>query len=194
MIKCEWCGNNVGQAILYSNPFGETKHICKDCNDKVSKSLCRKCGSPTDQSLMMDGLCINCMQIKMREKSRQQEEKMLGVDAASINELTSDVEFNNDGYKHWMTFGQGNFSSSDIKNNKELKRLWIMAKLNATGTYDNKVICKNISKIEKLFDANFDKLINNSCKIVIADDEASKKKVKSSKVIDKIDNVYILEA
>jgi hypothetical protein len=81
-----------------------------------------------------------------------------------------------------------------MKSSKELKRIWIMVKFNASGIYDNSVISENLVAIETLLERNFSKLIGNKCNIIIGNTSEQRKIVRNSEVIDYEDEVYILKA
>lgn len=153
----------------------------------AAKITCTRCKKQVEPLLMTNGVCLDCMQLLMKEKSKIQEELKTGVDSSLINELTSDVEFDDNAFNHWLTFGQGNYSSPELNNNKELKRIWVMVKLNAAGITEQKYI----RKLEKLFDKNFEMLKNVPCRIIVANNESE---VDLSKVIDRDENLYIVRA
>jgi hypothetical protein len=189
MGKCEWCGKNVETLEIYTDAIGEIHNICSKCKEKVDSCLCRKCGVPTDPSMMINGLCMNCVQADIKERSKRKEEARLGVDSQLLESIT----FTDKDYEQWLTFGK-TFSPSDMKSSKELKRIWIMVKFNASGIYDNSVISENLVAIETLLDRNFSKLIGNKCNIIIGNTSEQRKIVRNSEVIDYEDEVYILKA
>jgi hypothetical protein len=142
---------------------------------------------------MIDGLCTNCIQVNIREKSKKQEEVRLGVDRQLLDNITSDLTFTDADYEKWITLGKS-FSSDSMRDSKELRRIWIMVKFNAAGIYDNNVIADNFKDIEALLDRNFSKLINNTCRILIGNTGEARRIVKNSTVIDYENEVYILKS
>jgi hypothetical protein len=136
---------------------------------------------------------MTCVQADLKEKSKRREEVMMGVDMDAINELSSGVTLTNDDYDRWMTMGKA-FTPNDMKNSRELRRLWIMVKFNAAGVYDNETITKNLADVETLLDRNFSKLIGNKCRLLIANDAEKRREVRQNKVIDYENETYILQA
>ena len=193
MNKCEWCGKVSDSLEIYTDAIGDNHSICSNCKKSVDECECRKCGTITDPNMMIDGLCTNCIQASIKEKSKRKEEVRLGVDRGLLDTITSDLTFTDADYEKWLTFGKS-FSSDNMKNSKELRRIWIMVKFNAAGIYDNKVISENFSDIEVLLDRNFSKLINNTCKILIGNTGEARRIVRNSEVIDYENEVFILKA
>lgn len=191
MHKCEWCGRTV-ELVQYKDAIGEVHNICKSCKTKVDSCKCRKCGTIVDPNMMIDGLCTNCIQVKMRDKSRKREEAMMGVDSDPFLEAR-ELQMTNEDYERWLTF-DSTYSPKDMKESRELRRLWILVKLNAVGIYDNELISNNFVNIELLLNRNFSKLVNNKCKIVIDNSSEVRKVIRNSDVIDYEYKVYILQA
>lgn len=189
MSKCEWCGK-IAELEQYKDAIGDVHKVCKSCKTKVDNHKCRKCGTLVDPNMMIDGLCTNCIQVKMRDKSRKREEARLGVDSEPF---TSEMRLTDEDYEKWLTF-EPSYSPKDMKESKELRRLWILVKLNAAGIYDNQLISKNFTNIEMLLDRNFSKLVNNKCKITIDRNSETRKVIRNSEIIDYEDSVYILKA
>lgn len=193
MGKCEWC-NKEDELQSYTDAIGKTYNICNNCYTKVVENYtCRKCGNMVDPMLIINGLCTNCVQLDMQNKSRKQEEVRMGVDRNMLGTIISDVEFTDDEYERWMTMGS-TYSSTDMKNNKTLRRLWIMVKLNSAGIYNEKIISDNFKYIETILDRNLSKLVNNKCKIIIGETSEARKIIRSSEVIDFEESVYIIKA
>ncbi|MBO5388637.1 MAG: hypothetical protein J6A59_10935 [Lachnospiraceae bacterium] len=193
MSKCEWCGKISNDLVIYTDAIGDNKSICAECKKSVDACECRKCGTITDPNMMIDGLCTNCVQVNLQMKSKRKEEVRLGVDRGMLENITSEMTFTDEDYERWLTMGK-TFSSENMKDSRELRRIWIMVKFNAAGIYDGKVISDNFSDIETLLDRNFSKLINNTCKILIGNTGEARKVVRQSTVIDYENQVYILKA
>lgn len=195
MAKCEWCGKITDNLNKHKDALDMEHSICDSCLDTVNNCECRKCGATVDPQFMINGLCINCAQVETNLRSKKKEEVRLGVSAENISAIMSDVQFTDQDYEKWVTLGN-TFSPNDL-GIKELRRLWIIVKLNATGIYDNNVISKNFAAIETLLDRNLSKLINNKCKIVIGDTAESRKVVRQLQseydIIDNEDAVYIFK-
>lgn len=190
MNKCEWCNKVTSELFSYTDAIGEEHKICQSCKNSVDACECRKCGTVTDPSMMIDGLCTTCIQVKLRDKSKRQEEVRMGIDAPTIEE-TGDLELTDEDYERWMLLGK-NFSPNDMKS-VEMRRLWIMVKFNAAGIYDNKTISENLENIEILLERNFSKLVNNKCRIIIGNTAENRQIVKQAEVIDYEDEAYILK-
>lgn len=193
MNSCDWCERQVSELNTYTDAIGDTHNICSKCYEHVKNCTCRKCNNVTDPNMLIDGLCTTCVQVKMAEKSRRQEEIRMGVDRELLSTLNRDITFTKQDYERWLTFGQGNFTPEQLKNSRELKRLWILVKLNAAGIYDNEVISSHMKGIERLLDTNLSKLINNACRILIGNTAETRKIVRESEVIDYEDDIYILK-
>lgn len=191
-MRCKWCDKVTDNLLDYTDAIGESHKICKTCKTSVDNCECRKCGTVTDPSMMIDGLCTNCIQVKLREKSKKQEEARLGVSSELMENLTSDLEFTDDDYERWLLFGNA-FSPKDMKKSKELKRLWIMVKLNGAGIFDTNLLKQYFPDVETLLDRNFSKLVNNRCRILIGNTPQARKVVRTSEVIDYENEVYILK-
>lgn len=196
MGNCVWCGKESSSLIPYVDVLGDTYNICESCNETVVEGCeCRKCGDTVDPLMMINGMCTNCIQAEITNKSRKQEEvrRRVGVDIISEMDNGEDsVELTDEDYEHWITFSN-KYSKTDIMRSQELKRMWVLIKLNATGVYDNKVIGENFKDIEELLDRNFTKMIGKRCRIVIADTASARKMVRDNEVVDHSNKVYILK-
>lgn len=192
MKQCEWCNKHVDELIDYKDVIGENHHICKACKEDADNCICRKCGQVTDPSVMIDGLCMNCIQARMLEKSRKREEIQLGTDKELLKQVSSDVVLTDQDYENWLTLR--NFGEKGRrKDTKELRRIWIMIKFNAANIYDNETISKNFNDIETILDRNFSKLIGNKCKLILGTTPEARKTIRGSEVIDYENEVYIVQ-
>lgn len=191
MATCEWCGKNSEKLNKYIDAIGDEHNICDSCKQGVDNCECRKCGETTDPSMMIDGLCTNCIQVKMHEKSKKEEAVRMGVDKDMIDYMSSEITFTDKDYESWVTLGN-EFSPENIKNSMELRKLWIIVKLNSVGIYDIDTITKCFGAIETILDRNLSKLINNKCRIIIGNTPETRKVIRSSDVIDYEDEVYII--
>lgn len=187
MSKCKWCGKVEQSLHSVIDAFGNKSDVCSNCFDSFSHNECRRCGNTSAE--LIDGLCLNCFQIKLNEKQKRREEVISGVDEVSYGE--SDLEFTDEDYDAWMTMGK-TFSPNDMKNSTLLRRLWIMVKLSATGIEDPEIINSHMDDIEKLIDRAFSRLINNKCKLIIARDRESRR-LAQQKLIDYENDVFIIQ-
>ena len=193
MAKCSWCGKLTKSLNTVEDNFVKA-HLCMDCNSAYNNAVCIKCGRVTDNQtlLQLKGICLSCLQLKLNEKSKKQEEIAMGVDRDALDQIRSEVVFTDEDYEQWLTMGKA-FSPDDMQNSRELRRLWIIVKLNASGVYDGNVISDNIAAIETLLDRNLQKLINRRCRVVIANTSDLRREVLQETVIDYEEQVYILD-
>ena len=189
--KCIWCSKITQELTPYKDAIGETHYICSKCLENVENNKCRKCGTITDSLMMIDGLCTTCVQLKINEQSRRKEEARMGVDR-EISDGLAQLELTDEDYEQWLTMGN-TFNNSDMSKSTELKRIWIMVKLNASGIYDNDIIIEHIEDIENLLDRNFSKLVKRKCKLLIAITPQDRQTIRESNVLDYENKVYILE-
>lgn len=192
MQRCEWCGKRVEDHINYVDAIGDSHIVCKECYKTVENCECRKCGDAIDNSMMINGLCMTCIQADMMVKSKKKEEARLGVDNNIEEEMSSEIAITNADYEKWLTIGN-TFSPNDMKTNKELRRLWIMVKLNMTGVYEPEVISKHIGDIESILDRNLSKLVGKTCRFIIADTAEKRKFVRQQEVLDYEREIYIVK-
>lgn len=189
MVKCEWCNKRVDKLNNITDSF-EMKYynVCDSCKESVDNSKCIECGEIS--SILIKGRCTRCYQALEYKKQKQSEEAIAGV--SDVDNITDNMEFTEDEYERWIT-QRKTYSPNDIKNSAELKRIWIMVKLMSTGLTDQKVIDNHIDDIETLIDRCFSKLINNKCRLIIANSSEARKLIRSSRVIDHLNDVVIIE-
>jgi hypothetical protein len=190
MVKCDWCKKEVEAVEDYTDVIGTIRYICKACRETVDNCECRKCGTLTDPSMMIDGLCTTCVQAQIYEKSKLREEVDYGSQEAI--DATGGKKMTNEDLQIWLTLGNS-YSPNDMRSH-EMKRLWIMVKLGTSGITDEKDMPEYIDCMEKMLDRNFTKLIGHRCDVIAAKDSESRKRVRQSKVIDFEKDVYIVEA
>lgn len=192
MAKCEWCHKNVDDLVNYTDAIGDMHMVCPSCYKTVEDCECRKCGSPVDPAMMINGLCNNCVQVELMKKSKRREEARIGMDRATLDAISSEIKLSDSDYEQWLTLGK-TFSSSDM-NIQELRRMWIMVKFNAAGIYDFNTIADNYESIERILDRNFSKLLGNRCRIMIASTAEQRRVVRQQEIIDYDKEVYIFKA
>ena len=190
MSKCEWCGKEQGILNQYTDAIGETHSICKDCLSKVNDCICRKCGTPTDSEMMINGLCTNCVQADMMEKSKKREEISMGL-LDIDGECSADTEMSEADYDTWVT-SRPIYGPKDLAKSLIARKMWIMVKLNASGIYDEKTIGDYYKDIETLLDRCLSKLIGNKCQLVIGNNAERRRQIREGNVIDFENEVYIL--
>lgn len=205
MAKCNWCGRNVKELDIVTDSLGEVSNICPSCKKSHDAHECIRCGNVSD--LLFKGKCMNCVQVDNYKKQIRQDEVALGIssmedfeeDSAKVDDkmaqrsnYCAEFDFSDEEYDNWMTMGK-TVSPKDIKGDPQLRRIWLIVKLNAAGL-PLSAINNYTEDLEKLLDACFMKLINRKCRIIIANSSENRKLIKSSKVIDYRNDVFIVEA
>lgn len=204
MAKCNWCGRNVKALDVVTDSLGEVSNICPSCKKSHDAHECIRCGNVSD--LLFKGKCMNCVQVDNYKKQMKQDEVALGVSSmddieednqidtemAKKSNYCADLDLSDEEYDNWMTMGN-TVSPKDIKGDPQLRRVWLIVKLNAAGL-PLSAINDYIEDLEKLLDTCFMKLINRKCRIIIANSSENRKLIKSSVVIDYRNDVFIVEA
>ena len=204
MAKCDWCGKNVKTLEIITDSMGEVSNICDSCKKSNEVNECIRCGNVED--LLFKGRCMSCVQVENYKRQIRQNEVALGISSMDdFNDSTradaemakqsgycAEFDFSTEEYDSWVTMGKS-VSPKDIKGDPQLRRIWLIVKLNAAGL-PLSAINDYIEDLEKLLDACFMKLINQKCKIVIANSAENKKLIKSSMIIDYRNEVFIVEA
>lgn len=185
MGYCSWCHKETDR-LTSDNVGGELVMICRDCHEKVSKSICRKCGDVYVTGI--EGMCLSCAQIENAKKAKKRSEILAGVDWDLISDCISDTEFTEEDYERWTTFGQGNFTP-EIR--RENRRRWIAEKLVGMG-YPLVIIENNLDDIESLLEEHFSKILKNKIKIVIR--TSSTKSIRGLQLLARKNNVFIAKA
>lgn len=201
MAKCEWCGRTVETLEVVTDSMGDIANVCPSCKKSNDEHECIKCGNISD--LLFKGKCMNCVQVDNYKKQVRQDEVAMGVydmdDSSAIDEemtkasqYCADLDLSDEEYEHWTTMGSV-VSPKDIKKDAQLRRVWLIVKLNAAGL-PLSAINDYIEDLENLLDTCFMKLINRKCRVVIANTPENRKIVKSANVIDYKNEVFIIEA
>lgn len=190
--KCDWCNKGTDELFDFNN-FGVISHICKECNDSVQKSECRICHIKISMVTAINGMCNNCFIDNQVDELKEQEEIMLGL---GTNEFTdTGVELSERDVENWLTLrtSKNSFGPADLLKYKQLKKLWIIVKLNAVGIYDDEIINSNMQDIEELVDYNIRNLMNKKCRIIICNTKEDRQTIKESNIICNKGKVYIIE-
>lgn len=204
MFKCEWCGRNVKPLETIRDMLGETSNICLNCKRSNDAHECIRCGNVSD--MLFKGKCMSCVQVENYKKQMRQNEVALGISSMEDFSDTSRIEsemahksgycaeldISDEEYDNWLTMGK-TVSPKDIKGDPQLRRIWLIVKLNAAGL-PLSAINNYIEDLENLLEVCFMKLINHKCKVVIANSTENKKIIKSSNIIDYKNDVYIVSA
>lgn len=204
MAKCDWCNKNVKTLETITDSMGEVSNVCTSCKKSNESNECIRCGNVSD--LLFKGKCMSCVQVDNYKRQVKQNEVALGissmddfndsakadVEMAKQSGYCAEFDFSTEEYDNWVTMGK-TVSPKDIKGDPQLRRIWLIVKLNAAGL-PLSAINDYIEDLEKLLDACFMKLINQKCKIIIANSSENRKLIKSSVVIDYRNEVFIVEA
>lgn len=191
MEICSWCKKETDKAEEYSK-FGINYKLCPKCVESVNKSECIKCHSKISNDTTINGLCNSCFIESQVDKLKEEEEIVLGL---GTSELThTPVEMTEEDVENWLTLrNKHSYGPSDLLKYRELKRLWILVKLNAVGIYDDNIINSNMEDIEELVDYNIRNLLYKKCRIIICNTKEDRQLVKSSKIICNKNRIYIIE-
>lgn len=198
MIKCKWCKRKVNETEIkeFTDIMGTTVNICESCYEKaVVGSTCIKCGKAVEPTMLMDGLCMSCSQIEMNRKAKEKEELLSGVDSTLASMVTSDMEFTQEDYEHWLTLRDDYRADGPYKN--FARQSWILVKLSAAGITSETVQANDIESIETLLDRNLSKLIKNKCKLIIVNSAEARRSIFrdpdiGDNILDYDHNVYII--
>lgn len=203
MARCDWCGKNVKTLEIITDSMGETANVCNSCKASSDAHECIRCGNVSD--MLFKGKCMNCVQVDNYKKQVRQDEVALGISTmedlesadvdskmAKKSNYCAEFDLSDDEYDNWMTMGN-TVSPKDIKGDPQLRRIWLIVKLNAAGL-PLSAINNYIEDLETLLDSCFMKLINRKCKIIIANSSENRKLIKASTVIDYRNDVFIVEA
>lgn len=187
MKKCEWCGR-VSANLHCVLSLGTQYNICDKCNEANNEEICITCGEPIIGQGSIKGKCYGCSQAEYEEKQRKAEEVANGVDSELMDFYSNGVEFTEEDYEKWVTFGQGNFSP---EYRKRCRQNWIREKLVEQGGWSPVLVEKNLDAIESLMEKHMSKVIDRKYMIVYYDSKVRKQKIRQ--FIDHIGNIFIVE-
>ena len=177
MAKCSWCGKEEENLKVAKDSYGKVYKVCGRCAAMSKKHKCIKCGKSSD--IIIKGLCTNCYQvIAMNRQLNGNEDKTIGFSS----------EMSQEEFEKWVTMGKS-MSPEEIRSNIELKKMWILLKLNLAGIKENDEIHKYFGKAMKMIDRSTEKLIGNKCKLVISNNGSE---IDSTKIIDNEEDLYIV--
>lgn len=170
MSLCEYCGKGEG-TIQHG-----TSKICKKCNDRISEGRCIRCGKILGVDVGYNGMCSNCTQLYIAEKSKEEFYAEAQAEADRVNELRPKDEngdpiitFTTQDYEKWLTWDPDHkgFNVKDFEENTVLRRIWIIVKFYAAGYFDTETINENMEDVEKLINKHIKDLIGHKCGIKI---------------------------
>lgn len=166
--------------------LGTKYNICNTCNKAFEDEVCIVCGQPIIGQLSIKGKCQACSQEEYEEKQRKIEEAANGIDDGS--ELYySGVEFTEEDYERWVTFGQGNFTPERIRQNK---LEWLRKRLAGQGGWSKELIDANIDSIEQLMDKHASRVREGRYLIVYYD---GSKGTRVTEFVDKIGHIFMIK-
>ena len=119
---------------------------------------CKLCGAELDNRAV-DGMCLMCYQLYYNELKRQEVEEGDGVDSESIRELTKDINFSDEDYKNWVTFGQGHFTPQF---RAECRAKWLVKNLVGKRGWTRNKLASNLGSLYDIMNENFDYLFDTS--------------------------------
>ena len=119
---------------------------------------------------------------------------------------TSDSDFTDEEFDKWLQIGHA-FTFNDMQKSQQLKFIWVLVKLSATGLYEseklNDIIKDNMSDIEELLNAHLKDIhdflnkqtgLNRRCKLIIDCNAETRRIIKMAKnIIASHGNVYIVQ-
>ena len=192
MGKCEWCGKE-GKMNTYADAFGDNYEICDECKSTAEKGKCRVCGESVDVSMMIKGLCTNCIQADMYEQGKKFEESRIGVgDEFRGIASSAELELTDEEYEQWLLMGN-TFSHEEFRDSTLLRKIWIMVKLFESGKITNEILEANMVDIEETLDRSFSKMIGVKCLVMIAETPEDRRVIREHEIIDTQNKVFILK-
>lgn len=212
MAKCEWCKRETQNIVDVQDSMMNDISICSKCNENyVEKHICRKCKKVI--SININGLCTQCLQVETLNENKRKQQALMGVIENDVinkyGELvsqTSDDDFTDDDFDRFMQIDR-QYTFGDMQKSHELKFIWVLVKLSATGLYDNdtlnKLIQDNLADIEDLLDAHLKDIyeylnsqtgLNRRCKLIIDCNSDTRRIIKkASNILANKNNIYILQ-
>ena len=212
MAKCEWCKKESQNLVEIQDSMGTDISVCMKCYESyVRTSRCRRCKQPV--TINVNGLCTQCLQVETLNENKRKQQALMGVMGnETINQYdelvqsTSDSDFTDEEFDKWLQIGHA-FTFNDMQNSQQLKFIWVLVKLSATGLYEseklNDIIKDNMSDIEELLNAHLKDIhdflnkqtgLNRRCKLIIDCNAETRRIIKMAKnIIASHGNVYIVQ-
>lgn len=186
MKKCEWCGRNSENTHNVMS-LGTEYKVCDKCIEASKNEVCIKCGE-TLTGGSIKGKCYGCSQEEYEATQRKAEEMANGVDIDLVDFYSNGVEFTEEDYERWVTFGQGNFSPDYMK---KCRQNWIKEKLIGQGGWTRELIENNITELESLMEKHMSKIVEKKYSMVYYDGKTKGQKIRQ--FVDRKGNIFIVE-
>lgn len=189
VYKCDWCNQISDKLIKYKG-----NNICEHCNSLVTSSHCRKCGRDFPEEFMINGMCLDCVQVEaMHEECEREddEEDFIGEDDVLNDQLTLSEKQLEQVYLERS--GDTGYSPKDFLESKYLRKLWILTKLTLSGITNEQVLHDNIKDVEALVDENKQKIIGKYCKFIIINSLEDRKRLAGMTCIAHKNKVFLIE-
>ncbi len=187
MNKCDWCGKETEKTYKVSS-LGNDYQVCSNCKQANDNEVCIKCGEPITGHGSINGLCYGCSQAKYEEEQRREEEVASGVALELLEAYSNGVEFTEEDYNQWVTFGQGNFTPQYLK---QCRQNWLRRKLVDQGGWSKELVESNLDQIEALMEKHISKVLDGRYMLVYYDSKNKKQRIRQ--FIDHTGNIFIVE-
>jgi len=175
MDKCSWCGEETEKVKVVKDSYSKLYKVCPKCAKKSKSHKCIKCG--VTSNIIMQGYCPNCYQLKVMSSQMQ---------SAGINSIAGDMS--EEQFEKWITSGKS-MSLEEINKNPELKKMWVILKLQLAGIKENKDVQNYFGKAIKMVDRSTEKLMGVKCKFIISNNGAG---IDKANIIDSEEDLYIV--
>lgn len=187
MARCDWCDRETDKLYPVTS-LGTDYNICESCKKAHDNEVCIKCGETIIGQGSIKGKCYSCFQSEYEEKQRREEELASGVSSELLEYYSSGVEFTEEDYEQWVTFGQGNFTPEYLK---RCRQNWLRIKLVEQGGWSPALVEQHLDEIESLMEKHISKVMNRKYLIVYYDGKTSRQKIRQ--FIDHIGNIFLIE-
>ena len=187
MARCDWCKKSAENMHTVVS-LGTTYKVCDKCKSAHDNEVCIECGQPIMGQMSIKGKCQACAQEEYEEKQRKAEEMANGINSEEYMYIyTSGVEFTEEDYERWVTFGQGNFTPEKSRMHK---RNWLRKRLVEQGGWSKELVEENLDNIEKLMDKHISKVIDRKYVMVYYD---GKQGTRITQFVDRIGNIFLID-
>lgn len=191
--NCEWCDKEDVELVRYEHmEIGGIYDICKECAVSADEGNCITCGDPLYGEASLNWECIGCQQIKEAKVEKRRSEVLNGLGLDTLAELTHSVEFTEEDYERWVTFGQGNFTP---EKRKQYRRNWIRKKLAREYGWCQKQFDENFEDVEWLLDNYSHRIFSQSCIFSIVDgSKENARKLRGMNIIARKGKIVVVDS
>lgn len=187
MEYCDWCQVQTDKLHKVES-LGNTYHVCNRCYAASINEVCILCGEPVVGQMCIKGMCYACSQLEYAERQRKEEELANGVAQELLEAYSNGVEFTEEDFQHWMTFGQGNFTPEKLK---QSRLNWLRKKLIEQGGWSTELVEDNLDIIETLMTKYLSKVMDRKYLLVYYDSKNTKQRIRQ--FVDHIGNIFLIE-